>query len=325
MSLRAANLIKIAGLSVAATLPCAAATLPPELFPSNSAQVLPPNNQSVVTGLLMVALFFVMYTSYKLRSSSAHASVLEPRKMIVLRSRGITRPATSPVLPGFDIRSAYSPTREFGGDFFQTIRLDGRHKGSILLVIGDVSGNGNRTSMAVSKIALTVSSLAENFSGPGDLLARLNSRIQGRLNGESATCVAVHLDSRGNCAVASAGHPAPILNGRELELAPALPLGILPRAEFSEKELALGVDDYLALYSNGVPEARSESGELFGYSRLKNLFSEGPNAQQAMRRAVDFGQADDVTVITVSRLRTPDAWVAEPIALSQMTSQSLAF
>ncbi len=267
MSLRAANLIKIAGLSVAATLPCAAATLPPELFPSNSAQVLPPNNQSVVTGLLMVALFFVMYTSYKLRSSSAHASVLEPRKMIVLRSRVITRPATSPVLPGFDIRSAYSPTREFGGDFFQTIRLDGRHKGSILLVIGDVSGNGNRTSMAVSKIALTVSSLAENFSGPGDLLARLNSRIQGRLNGESATCVAVHLDSRGNCAVASAGHPAPILNGRELELAPALPLGILPRAEFSEKELALGVDDYLALYSNGVPEARSESGELFGYSR----------------------------------------------------------
>ena len=179
----------------------------------------------------------------------------------------------------------------------------------MLLVFGDVSGKGNRTSMAVSKIAFTVSSLVENFSGPGDLLAQLNSRIQGRLNGESATCVAVHLDSRGNCTVASAGHPAPILNGREIELDHALPLGILPHGEVSEKKFALGDGDYLALYSNGVPEARSESGELFGYSRLKNLFSQRPSAEQAMTRAVDFGQADDVTVVTVFRLRTPDAGI----------------
>jgi hypothetical protein len=59
MSLRAANLVKIAALSVAAALPCAAATLPAEFFPSNSAQPLPPSNQSVVTGLVMLALFFV--------------------------------------------------------------------------------------------------------------------------------------------------------------------------------------------------------------------------------------------------------------------------
>lgn len=112
----------------------------------------------------------------------------------------------------------------------------------MLLIFGDVSGEGNRTSMAVSKIAFTVSSLVENFSGPGDLLAQLNSRIQGRLNGESATCVAVHLDSRGNCTVASAGHPAPILNGREIELDHALPLGILPHGEVSEKNLPLATE-----------------------------------------------------------------------------------
>ncbi len=101
MMFRAANLIKIAVLSVAATLPCAAATLPPELFPSNSAQVLPPNNPSAVTALVMLAVLILIYTFYKLRVPSAHASVLEPRKMIVLRSRGTTRPATSPALPGF--------------------------------------------------------------------------------------------------------------------------------------------------------------------------------------------------------------------------------
>jgi hypothetical protein len=324
MTLRAANLARIAALFVASALPCVAATLPPEFLPSSSAQTLPASDQSVVIGLALLSVFLVLYVSYRLSASFAGGKALEPRKMIVLRSRGTTLPATAQVIRGFDICSSYSPSREFGGDFFQTIRLDGRHKGSVLLVIGDVSGKGNGTSMAVSRIALTINSLVEDFGGPGKFLAQLNSRIQGRLNSESATCVAVHLDSRGHCTVASAGHPAPIVNGRELELAPAFPLGILRRAEFPEREFALGVEDYLVLHSNGVTEARNESGEMFGDRRLENLLSQRPSAQQVMKKAVDFGQTDDVTVLTVARLRTPDAWVVEPTVRLRTVSQPLA-
>ena len=163
-----------------------------------------------------------------------------------------------PVLPGFSIDIAHSPIRNSSGDFYQSIRLQGQHEGSILIVIGDVSGCGGRTSAAVAEIVRTVRALAVDFRGPGALLAQLNSRIGGCLCGESATCLALFLTPDGNCTVASAGHPWPVVNGRELALESGLPLGLLSESEFPEKHLILREYDYLALYTNGLLEARNQ-------------------------------------------------------------------
>jgi serine phosphatase RsbU (regulator of sigma subunit) len=81
----------------------------------------------------------------------------------------------------------------------------------------------------------------------------------------------------------------------------ALPLGLTPDAVFEETRLKLSERDQLALYTDGLLEARSQSGEFYSFDRLKTLFATNPTAEQAAQAAVNFGQDDDITVLTLTR------------------------
>jgi serine phosphatase RsbU (regulator of sigma subunit) len=152
-------------------------------------------------------------------------------------------------------------------------------------------------------------------------LAEVNDRLAGRLHGGFATALALRLDASGKCTIACAGHLPPIVNDRELELPGTLPLGIAAEASYEETELQLNPADRLALYTDGLLEARSATGELYGFDRLRTLFAAAPNADQAMEAAVAFGQDDDITVLTLTRLgveETSTAQFAEPaVSLGQ--------
>jgi hypothetical protein len=216
-------------------------------------------------------------------------------------------PASLPETPGFTVTSAYRPAREVGGDFFQILPVDiqGRviqgQTGSTLIVLGDVSGKGLKAAMAVSFIVGALRALVEDHSAPANLLTQLNRRLSGHLQGGFATCLVLRVGTEGRCMLASAGHPAPFLNGRELALPGALPLGISAKADYAEIEFALAAGDHLALYTDGLLEARSSSGELYGFERLGALFAGRPGAADAAEAAVDFGQDDDITVLTLVR------------------------
>jgi len=208
-------------------------------------------------------------------------------------------PEELPPLPGFAITSAYRPAAEVGGDFFQIIP---NADGSTLLILGDVSGKGLRAAMAVSLIVGATRMIAEYTSSPAEILAGLNRRLFNRMSGGFATAIAMRLDPNGNCTLATAGHPAPFLNQRGLDLPGALPLGLAPVAVYEEYCFKLQVGDHFALYTDGLLEARSHSGELYGFERLEKLFATRPSATQATEAAVAFGQDDDITVLTLTRL-----------------------
>jgi serine phosphatase RsbU (regulator of sigma subunit) len=190
-----------------------------------------------------------------------------------------------------------------GGDFFQVIPLGDEESGggSTLVVLGDVSGKGLRAAMAVSLIVGVVRTLAESTSSPAEILTGLNRRLSGRLQGGFATAIALRLDRDGSCTLACAGHPAPFVNDQEMTFPGALPLGLTPTAVFEETKLKLSERDQLALYTDGLLEARSQSGELYSFARLKTLFATNPTAEQAAQAAVNFGQDDDITVLTLTR------------------------
>lgn len=63
----------------------------------------------------------------------------------------------------------------------------------------------------------------------------------------------------------------------------------------------LAVQDRCVLYTDGLLEARAPSGEIFSFERLHALYSAQPDAEQASRTAVAFGQEDDITVLTLTR------------------------
>ena len=216
-------------------------------------------------------------------------------------------PESLPPVPGYAVSSAYRPAQVVGGDFFQLAPLPG---GETLAIVGDVSGKGLKAAMTVSLIVGAVRSLAEATAEPAEILAGLNRRLQGRLQNGFATCLALRISPGGACVLANAGHLAPFLNSRELELPPALPLGLTSESSFAQTTVRLDPGDRLTLYTDGLVEARNAAGELFGFDRLHDLIASGPDADGAVEAAVGFGQEDDVTVLILTREVAPASAVA---------------
>lgn len=265
------------------------------LFSINGAVVDP---QAVTAALLLFAIVFAVYR-YS-REERRRQIAVEQEFKSARELQRVLIPDQQPKTPGYALTSAYTPASEVGGDFFQVIALS---DDATLIVLGDVSGKGLKSAMAVSLIVGMVRALAAIFPQPGRLLAELNDRLAGRLQGAFATAIVLRLEPQGKCQVASAGHLSPFVNDCEMELPGALPLGISAGILYEDKPIQLKEGDRLALYTDGLLEARGPSGDLFGFARVEALFAASPTAAQATEAAVDFGQDDDITVLTVTRLK----------------------
>jgi len=87
------------------------------------------------------------------------------------------------------------------------------------------------------------------------------------------------------------------LQGRELDTPPALPLGLIADQIYALVHGRLEPDERLVLMSDGVPEARGATGELYGFERLNELTL--MPAREIAEAAQAFGQEDDITVLTL--------------------------
>jgi hypothetical protein len=252
--------------------------------------------------LFLIAIIYGVY-HYSVEQS-ARQGALEQEFKSAQELQRILIPETLPPLAGYAVTSAYIPAQQVGGDFFQLIALaDGADgKGPTLLVLGDVSGKGLKAAMTVSLIVGAVRTLVEASSDPAVVLTGLNRRLDGRLRNGFVTCLVLRLEADGTCAIANAGHLSPFLNDRELELPPELPLGIVRDVAYETTTVQLGIGDRLTLYTDGLLEARNHSGELYGFERVQELIATRPDAHAASEVAVAFGQDDDITVLTVTRL-----------------------
>ena len=256
--------------------------------------------------LLLLSVIYAVYR-YSIENRRQQAA-LEQEFKNARELQQVLIPETLPKVPGFTVTSAYRPAQQVGGDFFQIISLEG---GSTLVILGDVSGKGLKAAMAVSLIVGAVRALADDYPAPAQLLTQLNRRLHGRLQEAFATCLILQLRPDGACVLASAGHPAPYLNDSEIELPGALPLGVSTNTTYLQSEFNVRTGDHFALYTDGLLEARRPSGELYGFERLDDLFAARTNAAEATEAAVNFGQDDDITVLTLTRLASGE----EPVAL----------
>jgi hypothetical protein len=198
-------------------------------------------------------------------------------------------------ISGFAIDSVYVPAETVGGDFFQQIP---DNRGGVLIVVGDVAGKGLSAAMLVSMLVGSIRTEAAHTHDPAALLMSLNERLLGRMQGGFATCVAARISSSGELVIANAGHIPPWRNGSALELPGSLPLGIVSNPEYGSETFRLAPDDQLTFVSDGVVEARSSSGELFGFERTGEI--SGQSAEEIAEAAKQFGQEDDITVLTLA-------------------------
>ena len=256
--------------------------------------------QILADTLLLIAIIYAVFRY--IQETARRQSSLEQEFKSARELQQVLIPEKLPSLPGFAFTSAYRPAQEVGGDFFQVIPLEGAYAGSTLILLGDVSGKGLRAAMTVSLIVGAARTLARFVPRPAEMLTELNLRLFGRLQGGFVTCLVMRLGPEGQCVMASAGHPSPYLNQEEVELPGALPLGVVPAINYEETSLDLKEGDHFALYTDGLLEARRANGEIFSFDRLDALFAASPDAARATEAAIDFGQDDDITVLTLTRL-----------------------
>jgi hypothetical protein len=207
-------------------------------------------------------------------------------------------PNQLPEIPGLTIDSEYRPAREVGGDFFQV--LPGDLPGSALIVVGDVTGKGMQAGMLVAVIVGALRAAALHSSDPVQMLHEVNVQLCERQHA-SATCQILYIDPMGHATLANAGQLPPYLNGKEIEMEGALPLGTIPDADHSITTFTLHPGDSLILMSDGIVEAQDARGNLFGFDRISELLQKRTTAADIATAAQNFGQEDDILVLQVRR------------------------
>jgi len=241
------------------------------------------------TGIFVIVLIifvrFLRIHNAEERASSELAAARSVQELMIPQEKLET--------PGFEVDSVYNPANEVGGDFYH---VQPTSDGGLLVVIGDVAGKGLKAAMTVSMVMGALRRQPE--SSPAIILESLNRVLAG--SESFTTCQAARFGPDGELVLANAGHLPPYLNSQEIDLPGGLPLGVLPEGSYEEVRLYLHPGDRVLLLSDGVVEARRPSGELFGFDRVHNLSNQ--TAFYIADAAKEFGQEDDITVLTVKRM-----------------------
>ena len=253
-------------------------------------------SRQILETLLLVTLAYAL-TRYLIEQRE-HEQEIETELKAAREVQRVMIPEKAPEVPGYEIATVYQPAREVGGDFYQIMPLPDR---STLVILGDVSGKGMKAAMNVSLIIGTLRTLSEFDTNPSSILSGLNRRMIGRLQGGFVTALVFRIDPGGDCCLANAGHLEPFLNGKELKIEGSFPLGIVEQAQYEQQSFAMNHGDNLTIYTDGVLEACNAQKELYGFERLRLLLENSPTAETIADTARNFGQEDDITVLTIHR------------------------
>jgi hypothetical protein len=242
--------------------------------------------------LFLVSISAVMVLRFQRLSQARARATAELEAARIVQRRLV--PERLPSVPGCHAEVAYYPAAEVGGDFCQVLPLA---SGATLFVIGDVSGKGLQAAMTGTLILGALHALVARNQEPGAILTALNQELCTSASEGFTTCLILRIDADGLLTAANAGHFAPYLDGVEVPLEKSLPLGLKRNEVYPESQIQLSPGSQLTLLTDGVIEARKAAGELFGFDRTAAI-SKQP-AEAIASAAKDFGQEDDITVLTL--------------------------
>jgi sigma-B regulation protein RsbU (phosphoserine phosphatase) len=227
---------------------------------------------------------------------------------------------------GFALHAVNAPAKLVAGDFYDFFFIDERR---LALIMADVSGKGVPAAiyMAVTRTKL------RDFAAPDKTPAQVVGELNRSLAAENDHCMFVSVVfgyydiSTGDLVYVNAGHNPPCLvrkTGRIDVLDPTGPLVAPFRdATFHDAQCRLDPGDLLVLFTDGVTEAGSAGGELFGEERLERVLrssSSSPVAdvcRSVIRAASDFTRGDlpdDATVLVLRRTCREERRAEQPTA-----------
>lgn len=245
-------------------------------------------------------------------------------------------PESLPEVTDMELEAALRPARDVSGDFYDCFLLT---SGEVILVVGDVCDKGVGAALFMALFRSLIRASADPVGGgaiqmiggrhtmvmqalqsasPADLLTRVAgftndyiARNHGRTNMFATVFLASLEPYSGELVYVNAGHePALTIapDGSIEELRPTGPaLGMLPDSPFRAVTRTLERGHTLLAFTDGLVEAHSPSGEVYGAKRLREvlLANRGRSASQLVHAVLDAAQTfgghsdphDDLTML----------------------------
>jgi sigma-B regulation protein RsbU (phosphoserine phosphatase) len=221
---------------------------------------------------------------------------LEQSMQVAMQVQQCLLPRRAPEVKGLELfgRSRYCDAT--GGDYFDFVDVAGLDDERALIAVGDVTGHGIAAAllMATARAAVRAGTLAEGSLG--DLMTRVNTVLaRDASHGLYMTMTLLVIEpARGTIRFACAAHDPIILYDpqrdefRELDDGD-VPLGAMEGFEYGEY-YASGIvpGTVIVVGTDGIWEARSESDEMYGKDRLRELIrANGRKPARAIAEALD--------------------------------------
>jgi serine phosphatase RsbU (regulator of sigma subunit) len=210
----------------------------------------------------------------------------------------------------------FMPSAQLGGDAFGYFWLD---QDTFVFYLIDVSGHGVGSAMHSVTVLNVLKQRAlphVSFDRPAEVLASLNSRFQMDSHGGLFFTMwyGVYRVSRRSLTYSSAGHPPASLlppgAARTTPLGvPALMIGAMPDAEYEAAEATIAPGSSLYLFSDGVYEIVTTSGDEWSLADLEGVIaqpgrpglSESERVLQAVKHVAGGGSfSDDFSLVIFS-------------------------
>ncbi len=223
------------------------------------------------------------------------------------------QPTVPAALAGLEAGALLRPSTVVGGDFFDIFPMGER----IGVAVGDVSGKGIPAALLMVMVRTLLREIARGLKEPAETLSRLNSSLCRDMPPSMfvTLVLGVLFPGRvGRVAIASGGHPEPVLVRPGAAPAPVsvggMILGVFEEAAFDQVEVDLEPGDSLIFLTDGIIEAPSPDGTRPGLARVLEVLgrsaSLAPQAQadaltaDVLERAGDRIH-DDMTTLVLKR------------------------
>jgi DNA-binding response OmpR family regulator/anti-sigma regulatory factor (Ser/Thr protein kinase) len=219
--------------------------------------------------------------------------------------------AHSGCLDASNIKYMLSPLAVFNGDVLLAAR---KPSGGMHVLLGDFTGHGLPAAIGAMPMAEIFYGMTAKGFGLRNILQEINSKLKNILPVGFFCCAAV-VDlsfTKRSISLWMGGVPDCYLlteQGTKLKSISSqhLPLGVLGSVQFDDEmtEHTMDFEDRLYMWSDGIVEARDDSGNMFGEQRLKAVFDQGTAPEllfEAVKESVstfvgDTERDDDTTII----------------------------
>jgi len=186
-------------------------------------------------------------------------------------------PPKVPVFRNAEVASRFAPARQVGGDLYDFLKYSGQ--GVTGIAIGDVSGKGAPAAIYAALVSGIARSHANEEPSAAGMLEAINLSLSERpIEGQYVSMIyAIWDDNQQLLQIANSGLPRPIHchDGKiEAIQATGLPIGLFNNATYDELNLRGSPGDVFLFFSDGILDATSSKGEMFGRQRLEKIVRE---------------------------------------------------